>query len=246
MKTLSNLFYLLKGFFFPSACALCGQSLLSAQEIKFALCESCNSEITGAQNSALIREREQKCGLCGKPLISEQGICLPCRNGKEKPWDRFWVLFPYAGKYRKLLSEYKFSKNLALVNLFAHKALEVIASNAELENAVIVPVPPRAGKIKDSGWDQVDYLVRKIMKLHSGKIAVSRCLKRKKSRVQKKLSRSERAENLKGRIFHYGEVPRIALVIDDVITTGSTMEVCCASLKEAKADKVYGFCLFYD
>ena len=184
--------------------------------------------------------------MCGKPLISEQCACLSCRNGAEKNLDRVWVIFPYTGKYRKLLSAYKFGKNLALGKLFADKVMELIAQNPELENAGIVPVPPRAGKIKESGWDQVEYLVKQLDKKSGGRIKIYRCLKRKKSKIQKKLSRSERMENLKGRIYNYGKAPETALVIDDVITTGSTLAVCSSVLREAGCVNVYGICLFYD
>jgi predicted amidophosphoribosyltransferase len=110
---------------------------------------------------------------------------------------------------------------------------------------VIVPVPPRPGKIKSAGWDQVDYLVRKFKQKNRDRL-VSFCLKRKESNVQKRLNRTERMDNLKGRIFINGVIPKTVLIIDDVITTGSTMEVCSSVLKEAGAEKVYGLCLFYD
>ncbi len=64
--------------------------------------------------------------------------------------------------------------------------------------------------------------------------------------MQKKLDRKERLENMKGRIYLKTAPPKIALIIDDVITTGSTLEVCSEVLKEGGTEKVYGLCLFYD
>ena len=144
-----------------------------------------------------------------------------------------------------MLTEYKFNKNLALADFLAEKALEIL-NDPIFAESVIVPVPARPGKIKESGWDQVEYLVKKIQKLSKGGICVSRCLMRKKSKTQKKLNRAQRLENLKGRIIARGAVPKNVIVIDDVITTGSTLEVCSAVLKENGARKVYGLCLFYD
>jgi ComF family protein len=140
---------------------------------------------------------------------------------------------------------YKFSKNLALADFFAEKILEIIDSNPVLKDAYIVPVPPRPGKIKDSGWDQIDYLVKRLEKTGKG-LNFRRCLKRRKSKVQKQLNRTERMENLKGRICLYAKAPETVLVIDDVVTTGSTMEECSAVLKDGGAEKVYGLCLFYN
>jgi len=225
-------------FFFPRACALCGGSLIGAAETRYGLCEDCSAEVAPVAG--------ERCNLCGKPLISEKGTCISCRNGTEKSYDRLWVLFPYTGKYRKLLTAYKFKKNLALAEFFREKIWEIIADNPVLSEAVVVPVPPRPGKIKETGWDQVDYLVKRVEKNGDEQIPVRRCLRRRKSKVQKRLTRAERMENLKGRIYVHGTVSGTVLIIDDVITTGSTLEVCASALKAGGAEKVYGLCLFYD
>jgi len=226
----------LKNFLFPDVCVLCGADFTGAGEIRFALCKNCRAVIVPVQGD--------KCNLCGKPLISERERCLSCRGDENRSYDRLWTLFPYTGKYRKLLTAYKFNKTLPLAELFAEKIMEAIKGEPLLKDAVIVPVPPRPGKIKNSGWDQVEYLIKRLeMK---GSVQISRCLKREKSKVQKRLSRTERMENLKGRILPNGAAPKIALIIDDVITTGSTMEICASVLKSHGAEKVYGLCLFYD
>jgi len=232
-----KIFLWVKNLLFPSWCALCEAALVETEEIKYGLCKKCRLQITMA--------RVQKCNLCGKPLISEIDICLSCRNRSVKTFDRLWVIFPYTGMYRKLLHAYKFAKNLALASFFAEKVLEVINADPVLQDAVIVPVPPRPGKIKETGWDQVEYLIKQILTL-SKESLVCRCLKRRKSKVQKKLDRKERMENMKGRICLRKAPPKTALVIDDVITTGSTLEACSEVLKEGGAEKVYGLCLFYN
>jgi ComF family protein len=231
-----KILYLLKNFLFPSACALCGRSFISALEIRYGLCQECHVSLKPVYG--------EKCNQCGKPLVSEKEVCLSCRNGRKNSYDRLWVLFPYTGKYRKLLSEYKFRNNLPLANFLAEK-IPLVLSEGVLKDAVLVPVPPRPGKIKAGGWDQVDTLVKRLTRINKD-LPVSRCLKRRKSKIQKFLTRTERLENLKGRIYIHGKPPKTALIIDDVITTGSTMEVCASVLKENGAEKVYALCLFYD
>ena len=236
MNILKSFFLLAKGFLFPEVCAVCGFSLTGAAEIRYGLCERCRKSLSPIAGS--------RCNLCGKPLISEIDLCMSCRNEKEKSTDRIWVLFPYSGKFRTLLTEYKFRRKTALADFFAEKVLAVLKEPA-LKDVCIVPVPPRPGKIKGSGWDQVDFLVSRINKIAGGEVTVCRCLKRLKSKIQKRLDRKERMENLKGRIYAHGTVPQAAIVIDDIITTGSTMEVCSGVLKNSGAEKVYGLCLFY-
>jgi len=237
MNILKRFFLTAKGFFFPAVCAVCGISLTGAIEIRYGLCDKCRESLLPIDGS--------RCSLCGKPLISEIDLCMSCRNEKRKSTDKIWVLFPYTGKFRVLLTEYKFRRKTALADFFAEKVLAVLKEPL-LKDVCIVPVPPRPGKIKGSGWDQVDFLVNRINKIAAGEVSVCRCLKRSKSKIQKRLGRKERMENLKGRIFTHGTVPQAAIVIDDIITTGSTMEACSAVLKESGVEKVYGLCLFYD
>jgi ComF family protein len=237
MNIIKKLFLFGKNFLFPQSCAICMSGLKSACEIHYGLCEECGNSFS--------RNMGNKCDLCGKPLISEIDLCLPCREGTSHSYDRLWVIFPYSGKNKRLLTMYKFKKNLPLANFLAEKVLDVLREPL-LKDAIIVPVPPRPGKIKATGWDQVDYLVKRLRILSKDSVSLYRCLKRIKSKTQKQLDRAERIENLKGRISVRGKVPKTVLVIDDVITTGSTMEVCSSVLKENGAEKVYGLCLFYD
>jgi len=238
MNILSKIVLRVKNYLFPENCALCGTALIEDGEIRLGLCKDCVLSVNS------VPADNGRCIICGKPLISEFDTCLSCR-GEKHSYDRLWTLFPYTGKYRKLLTAYKFEKKLPLADFFAEKIIELLKNNPLLENAVIIPIPPRPGKIKEIGWDQVECLVKRIKK-HFPQVCVSRCLKRGKSKVQKYLSRAERLENLKGRIKITGNAPNTALIIDDVITTGSTMEVCSALLKEKGSQKVYGLCVFYD
>jgi len=231
----------MREFFFHSGCAVCGQPCVSVDEAWYGLCDYCRCGIEQELAEAQALER---CDSCGKPLISEQERCLACRRAEERAFDRTIVLFPYAGKYQKLLSSYKFGKHIALGNFFA----EIISKIIEQENlpaeTVIVPVPPRPGKIRKTGWDQVEYLTRLLEKSKGG--SVSRCLKRLRSKSQKELSRANRQTNIKGRIITKKPPPKTAVVLDDVITTGSTLNACAVALKESGAENVYGLCLFYD
>jgi ComF family protein len=237
MNILYKIFLWGKNCLFPEGCALCEGALIYPHEMRLGLCENCFASINS-------KTSDNRCAVCGKPLISEVDTCLSCRDNQHS-FDRLWTIFPYIGKYRKLLAAYKFEKKLPLADFFAERIAEVIKGEPLLEKAVIIPVPPRPGKIKTAGWDQVECLVKRLEK-HLPGFAVSRCLKRSKSKAQKELNRNDRLNNLKGRILINGGAPDTALIIDDVMTTGSTMEVCSSVLKNNGAQKVYGLCMFYN
>ena len=231
---------LLREFFFPRGCALCGKALINADESFYGLCEDCRE--------GLREEEGEKCDLCGRPLISEIGRCISCRKGGEQFYDRLVVVFPYTGKYQKLISSYKFDGHLALGNYFAEilaeKIMEIVKEIPSSEVA-IVPVPPRPGKIRKNGWDQVEYIVKKLKIILGQRVKIEKCLKRLNSKAQKQLNREARIKNLKGRILLRGKALKNSIVIDDVLTTGATMNVCAQALKEGGSEKVIGLCLFY-
>jgi predicted amidophosphoribosyltransferase len=87
-----------------------------------------------------------------------------CREGEGYAFDGAFLLYPYTGKYRKLLGAYKFGKYRALGHFLGEQLVEGLSRFAPpgMTNPCWVPVPPRPGKIKRSGWDQIEYLAGRL------------------------------------------------------------------------------------
>ena len=239
MKTLniSKKLNLAREFLFPLNCAACGRTLLSETEAWIGLCGECAESFPVGH--------EKGCSACGRPLISEMDVCMNCRKGGGNMYDSMTLLYPYIGRERRVLKAYKFGKHRALARFFSEKMLTAFNLNGLRCGKVLtpvpwVPVPPRAGKLKTAGWDQVELIAQTLYR-----IPVLRCLKRLASKTQKELGKSERITNLKGRIICPSGAPEEVIVFDDVFTTGSTMNVCAGALKSAGSKKVHGVCLFY-
>jgi len=217
--------------------------LTEKDDILYGLCKNCRFKLPLC---------EKTCEYCGRPLVSEIGNCLDCRqlynedSPEQRPdYDKLSVLFPYTGKYRKLLWTFKYEKNTPVALFLAEKIIEVLKKE-NLDKPVLVPVPPRPGKIKKTGWDQIKYLSAKLADVSP--FPVLPCLVRKAKDTQKNLNRDDRRKNLKGKIIYKYKfsAPLTCVVFDDVITTGSTIDACAHALKKAGAGYVLGVSIFYD
>lgn len=195
-----------------------------------------------------------RCSVCGKILVSEQNKCMACR---EKPVllhaDASVPLYPYRLWRKELLFEWKMQDKRALSPIFAaavYKAMCLTAGEKD-EKPVVIPVPPRPGKIWNRGWDQIDELCR-FLELRYG-CTILRLLERTTVVQQKKLDRAQRLE-MKGKSYVLNAAGRQmtgrkwaqngVFLLDDVMTTGVTLESCAALLKEAGASKVTVLTLF--
>ena len=130
-----------------------------------------------------------------------------------------------------------------------HKALSELKVFGEIN--VLVPVPPRPNKIRKKGWDQIAELVSILQKQHGYKVL--NLLERVSTFQQKKLNRQERI-SMQGKnyivskkINYYRKnkcLPKEVILIDDVFTTGATVESCSKLLKEIGVNRINVLTLF--
>jgi ComF family protein len=213
----------------PYQCAICGKALFIET---MPLCEACEK---------LFPERGLEpgttCSICSIPLSSERLICARCRE-RGFHFTRSVSLFLYDSAVRDLLWAYKFGNFISLSRFFAARIAKILEK--EFSGIPVVPVPGRAANIRRRGWDQVERIAWQLGRSHSQ--SVIRCLRRHGSASQKNLSREERRRNLAGRISLVrprARLPEKLVLIDDVFTTGSTLDECAMVLREAGAESVY-------
>ncbi|HAW85081.1 MAG TPA: ComF family protein [Spirochaetaceae bacterium] len=218
----------------PHHCVVCGRSL--RRDPGWPLCPTCGA--------GLPRVRGAVCQWCGRPLLSERTTCLSCRR-REDHAVAVTALFQYSASMVSLLSAYKSHGRRSLAGFFA--ACLATALAGRLVPFCLVPVPPRPGKIHRSGWDQVEELGRWLVRRY--RLPVCRCLRRLKGGVQQKtLDAAARRVNMAGRFVLARKLPegRELILIDDVSTTGATLEACAIALRTAGALQVSAIVLAAD
>lgn len=221
-------------------CVICGNKTSVAP-----LCRTC------FRNMMLMSNGKRRCRICGKELLSMEEVCCSCRESSViEHCDKVLPIFSYRLWNKELLYLWKIKGERSLSRVFA-KVLDCELKNLSFD--AIVPVPPRPGKIKEKGWDQIEDLVLYLEHFYGYKVL--RLLERKTVFQQKKLDREERLASMESSYFFKSDddlrkclnnqsLPEKVCLIDDVSTTGATLERCSKILKEAGIKSVTGLTLF--
>lgn len=221
------------------SCACCQKDCLGIP-----LCRDCmNKEFE------IIPFREKRCRECGRLLVSEIDLCTQCRAKTESLMlNGIFPLYSYRLWKKDLLYLWKNQDFRGLSVFFADllfKAISQVKIDRDLDFDAIVPVPPRPGKIKKKGWDQIDELCDILSKKY--KLTVVSPLVRYNSSEQKKMTKAQR-KGVQGADYGLKDTSPIllnrVLLVDDVVTTGATMDKCARLLKKAGIKEVYGISLF--
>lgn len=181
------------------------------------------------------------CPICGEPQPTRGGLtCVRCRNLRIY-FDnvRSWALFD--GPLRNAVHELKYKKNVGLAARLAEKLASLYRAQG-WHCSVVIPIPLGAKRLVERGYNQATLLARPLawtLNIPLLRNGLSRVVETKS---QVGLSRSERRENVH-RAF--AARPRLVedeciLLVDDVITTGATMNACAQALREMNARGVYG------
>jgi ComF family protein len=204
------------------------------------------------------------CAACGTLLHrNEDTVCLSCRHllpdtGYELVADNpvarmFWgrvrfeqvtglYFFSKKGKVQHLIHELKYKNNRDAGIFLGHELGKRLLDSPLYTNIdVIVPVPLHPKRQRKRGYNQSDLIAKGISEITLWPVNHHNLIRASTTATQTKKSRSARWENVKD-IFVLRNPDAFAdkhiLLIDDVITTGSTIEACAIALSKANAVRV--------
>jgi len=204
----------------PSQCIECGR-------LGRWLCFDCARKI--------LFLKQQNCYRCGK--LSESGrTCETCRHYSDL-YSVVVATYFGIGPVRSLIHGLKYGKLADLSKILGNILVSAAIQN-KLKDLIVVPVPLHYRREKERGFNQAELLA----KYFSGKLDAPfvRVLQRIRHTVsQTKLTREQRLLNIKNAFVARRLVTGdTILLIDDVLTTGATLEECAKVLKQAGAKRV--------
>ncbi len=225
--------------FFPSGCRICDRLLASASRVP--LCEECLSSFA--------RVRGILCDVCGRPLPGlnrepEQPLLCPACQDKTYAFARARSFALYENAVVRAILLLKFEQIEPLGAWFAGRLAEMVsAEGAAMAGDVVVPVPLHREREHERGYNQAALLSRPLAK-RLGLPHKTVLLVRTRARPDKQvLSLEERWESVRGAFATRpgSQVDNLrVLLVDDVLTTGATLDACSRALRAAGAKSVIG------
>jgi len=218
---MKNLLSHLDAWLLPYCCIACHKLSDRQQD----LCHSCLNSLP------LI---ETMCTQCAHPLPA-QNLCGQCRQ-QTPAFDKTIAAFAYTDLIPHFIQQFKYQHRLVYGRVLGDLLLEQILRYHPVDVEALIPMPLHWWRHLRRGYNQ-SYLIAKILGKQLGLPVYQQSIyRRRATKIQRSLTKSQRAQNMQ-HAFHLGKTlpyQRVA-IIDDVMTTGHTVNALAQALKQAGA-----------
>ena len=230
----------LKNLVVPIFCRECGRRLLTEENPCF--CPGCWERSP--------RVERPFCTICGEPQAGREGFgalqnfpCERCRAREPRRFRRLYAAALYQGAIAEGIRQLKFYEKRSLLPAFGELLGDFVVRELEPESyTLLVPVPLYPVRRRERGFNQSELLANEVAAQFPHATVADVLRRVRPTHVQSRLGSPEaRRANVSG-AFSIGEANSVKdqtiLLVDDVVTSGSTVEECCRVLSEAGAGDV--------
>lgn len=222
---------------FPARCAYCDEVLDIGERY---VCASCRPKIRYVH--------EPRCRKCGKQLYDcEQIFCTDCTK-RVHAFDSGYALYDYQSM-KQSIYRFKYRGRCEYAGFYAwdlyrHFKREIFSMRAD----AIIPVPIHSSRKRTRGYNQAELVAGELSRLSGIPLRTDIAKRVKKTAPQKNLGAAARQNNLKKAFNINPDVVKLnktktIIIIDDIYTTGSTLDAMAYALKKQGVSKVYFFTL---
>jgi ComF family protein len=218
---------------FPALCPACGAALGAGR--RDPLCGVCWTGIERIQYPRCVR-----CGAAPFDAAAELApVTCPACHEVPPAFDYARSAAQYRGRLREALHAFKFRGKRALAQALGDLVVEVCGASVTAEVSALVPVPLARDRARERGYNQAELLATRVGRRLDISVKPG-WLRRVKATVpQSDLAAAERRANVRGAFgASRAAAGRHVVVIDDVFTTGATVEECARALHAAGAARV--------
>lgn len=224
------------GILYPRRCPVCMEIVTPRGALVHAPCKK-----------KLCYVREPACKRCGRQIISmEKEYCSECRK-RDFHYTRNYAVWQYEENMRHSLSEFKYHSRKEFADFYAAEAVRLYGGKIRREQPdVLVPVPVHRTRRAQRGFNQAELLAVKIGRAMGIAVDTHYLLRTKQTERLKDLNHRERVKMLKD-AFEVDPTRKVdyhgIMLVDDIYTTGSTLDACAKVLQRAGAKTVTALCM---
>ena len=216
---------------YPKRCTMCDCTVEPSDEM---ICPSCAEKLHFTEGPFCLK--------CGKQLSHEESeYCSDCEK-KIHAFDAGRSLFPYSDRVIKSLYRLKYSNRPGYAAFYGMKMALVFPEVIEKWGVqVIMPVPLHKSRLKVRGYNQAALMARALGAGVGIPVVEDGLIRVKKTRPQRLLDAPARQDNLKNafKIGRFDVKLKTVLLVDDIYTTGSTIDEVCRVLRQAGVKEIY-------
>jgi ComF family protein len=210
---------------YPPYCVLCGRPGEAGRD----LCRGCLSSLPDIPHACL---------RCGIPLSQGDTLCGPCYR-HPPPYLFSHIPFRYASPLDHLLQQLKFHRQLHLATLLGELLVERVGRRERPLPECLLPVPLHPDRLRERGYNQALELARVVSRRLAIPLDAGLCRRQHATAPQTSLDGEERRRNLRGAFtVRQGGIPQHVAIIDDVVTTGTTVNELARTLRRAGVETV--------
>ena len=209
----------IKPFIPKQICVLC------MQYSDFCVCKECEQSLVSAQH---------RCQSCATVLKSSLHFCGACL-AKAPLFSKAYTVYDYSGSCTTLIKHFKFDHQLCVGDFFAHqlhnKYIDIVAKHGEYD--AIIPLPLSKQRLRERGYNQTHELLRIIAKKSDILIDQKSVKRIKATRALSTLDLQERQSEIKNAFSAQAMDYQKVLLVDDVMTTGSSLNELAKTVLKA-------------
>ncbi|MEE9500207.1 MAG: ComF family protein [Candidatus Omnitrophota bacterium] len=196
------------------------------------------------------------CYVCGRGCSSKYGLCDLCLDrirlcaeygSKNSYIERGWSCSYYKDTIKECIHLFKYKGYIGLIDIFRDIMIDFVKKHDIHKNVdLIVPVPIYPTKKRERTYNHAEILARSLSKNFTIPINAKNLKKIKWTQSQSELGREKRLKNVKDTFLIVDKgafSDKCVLLVDDVYTTGTTINECAKVLRGAKASKVFSLTL---
>ena len=212
-----------------NTCIFCNKELFNGSD--YSICDECFK---------LLPQVRKTCEICGQEMIDDGGMCLNCKNSPKKFYNRAFSPFRFEGLIVDSVHRLKYH-NDKWVGRFLGKILYDYVKSLNLNVDIVIPVPLNENRLKERGYNQSKLLCEEFYR-KGYEVDETNLIRVKDTASQTNFTFKQREENVKN-AFKIIDKEKLngknVLVVDDVYTTGATLNEISETLRKTKVNYIY-------